>query len=82
VSYVKDHKKHANQWGLLLNVYSMTRQQGVSFTIVGGEQDHFESKSFALAKEKLGKTCPDVFFESLPGGNYFYRTSSPSCSID
>merc|ERR1712137_1432510 len=50
--YLEEHKKHSQRWDLV-NVYNMTRRQGVSFTIVGSDQDRFEPKSFAMAKERL-----------------------------
>jgi hypothetical protein len=64
--YIEEHKKYTQRWDLF-NVYYITRRQGVSFTIVGTEQDRFESKSFHQAQEKLS-VYPDVYFESLPGG--------------
>lgn len=64
--YVEDHKAHAKRWDLV-NVYNMTRLQGITFTIVAGDQDRFERKSYDLAKEKLNGR-PDMYFETLPGG--------------
>lgn len=64
--YVEDHKAHSERWNLE-NVYRMTRRQGISFMIVGGEEDPYEYKAFSLAREKLaGKQ--DIYFETIPGG--------------
>lgn len=64
--YIEEHKENSDRWNIV-NVYNMSRKQGVSFTLVGGDQDNFQSKAFILAKEKLsGKS--DIYFEILPGG--------------
>eukprot|EP00934_Nitzschia_sp_Nitz4_P003800 Nitzschia sp. Nitz4//scaffold219_size35776//6829//7950//NITZ4_007819-RA/size35776-processed-gene-0.3-mRNA-1//1//CDS//3329542305//3790//frame0 len=64
--YLDEHKKNADRWNLV-NVYNLTRRQGISFMIVGGNQDMFQSKAFDLAKEHLsGKR--DIHFQTIPGG--------------
>lgn len=66
--YMEEHKANANRWDLV-QVYNMTRRLGITFKIVGSEQDRFEAKSFALAKELLeGKD--GIQFETFSGGYY------------
>ena len=64
--YIEQHKQHEKRWDLV-NVYAMTRRQGISFTIVGGKDDMFEAKSFKLAQEKL-QGRQDIYFELIDGG--------------
>lgn len=66
--YIEEHKTNANRWDLV-NVYKMTRKLGITFKIVGSEQDKFEFKSFHLARELLDRK-DGIQFETFTGGYY------------
>jgi hypothetical protein len=50
--YISEHKANASRWDLV-NVYNMTRRLGITFNIVGSQQDRFEFKSLGHGNEFL-----------------------------
>lgn len=73
--YIEDHKKHGDRLNLT-SVYQLTRKQRITFTIIGGEYDRFEFKSYALAKEQLAGQ-KDIYFEMIPSGGYCLSLEFP-----
>lgn len=68
--FVEEHKRHSKRWNLQTIYEQYARDRGITFHLVGSEQDQFEHKQITLAQQRLGnKYHGDVTIERIPGGH-------------
>mmetsp|Transcript_1774 Transcript_1774/g.3140 ORF Transcript_1774/g.3140 Transcript_1774/m.3140 type:complete len:125 (+) Transcript_1774:187-561(+) len=68
--FVDEHKCHVNRWKLKSINNDFTKDENITFHLVGSEKDQFEHQQIDLASERLGKYYPHVIkIERIPGGH-------------
>jgi pimeloyl-ACP methyl ester carboxylesterase len=67
--FVDEHKQNPKRWNLYHVYLDFCKDQGITFHIVGSEQDQFEHRQIQLARKRLGDYYPDIKIETIPGGH-------------
>ncbi|KAL7568398.1 hypothetical protein ACA910_012117 [Epithemia clementina (nom. ined.)] len=67
--FVDEHKTKVDRWNLLSIYQTYCKEQGISFHIMGSEQDPFEGEQLALVQDRLKAYANKVHTERIPGGH-------------